>query len=324
MPSPVSIYRWDDVGAPQLSVNGKPTEIINVLKKVLVEGYGTKDPLGWTVAFENVGARKIAFRNATDNGGSGGYYQVWSSNGSDTNNMKMYHKVGKGMTALDGFVQPGNQQAFSCRAETLNWIIVGCDRAFWVILSNNVVPTCDISSYEEPAWFVGDLETTLPNDTGQFVMIQNLQIAHTNNTSEPNWTTYFSYNLSSTEIASAQPFKMYDANGNLKFPTTPYKLACLINSPIPFTTGTPVVSKQFHQVGILNPADETDFYGKKLTISETRNLFRGFVTGLYRSNVSAYSDQLYPFLLTISGVEFLLIRGYGSSINWIKVGNWYE
>ena len=48
MASPVTIYRWDDVGAPQI-VDGKPSEYMNMLKKCLVEGYGSKASLGWTV-----------------------------------------------------------------------------------------------------------------------------------------------------------------------------------------------------------------------------------------------------------------------------------
>ena len=77
---PVTVYRYTDPGAPQVN-NGTPSEWINVLKKVLVEGYGTKVGLGWTVEFENAAAFKIAFRNKVADGGSGGYVQ-FSSNGA--------------------------------------------------------------------------------------------------------------------------------------------------------------------------------------------------------------------------------------------------
>jgi hypothetical protein len=53
------LYTWEDIGAPVLtpSLGG----IINVLKKVLVEGYGDKAGLGWEIVFEQ--AEKIVFRN---------------------------------------------------------------------------------------------------------------------------------------------------------------------------------------------------------------------------------------------------------------------
>lgn len=91
---PVTVYRWDDDGAPQIT-NRTPSEMVDVLKKVLVTGYGTKASLGWNIAFEDVGTQKIAFRNNTTLG-SGGYVQFWCPEGTNLTNSRFsygLHKV---------------------------------------------------------------------------------------------------------------------------------------------------------------------------------------------------------------------------------------
>ena len=70
MAQAVTVYRWDDPGAPQI-VDGRPSEFINVFKKCLVEGYGDKQPLGWQVQLEEA-INKISFINDVTAGGSGG------------------------------------------------------------------------------------------------------------------------------------------------------------------------------------------------------------------------------------------------------------
>ena len=45
------LYTWQDSGAPVLTPY--KGSIVNVLKKVLVEGYGDKSGLGWEIIFES-------------------------------------------------------------------------------------------------------------------------------------------------------------------------------------------------------------------------------------------------------------------------------
>lgn len=51
----------DDASAPILSGNASGALIL-VLKAVLVDGYGTTDPLGWEVAFEDIVNNICVFR----------------------------------------------------------------------------------------------------------------------------------------------------------------------------------------------------------------------------------------------------------------------
>lgn len=62
------LYLYSDTDAPLLS--GTRGSLINLLKKCLVTGYGSKPPAGWTMEFANVGETIAAFRNnpVTGNG----------------------------------------------------------------------------------------------------------------------------------------------------------------------------------------------------------------------------------------------------------------
>ena len=77
MPQAVTTYRWDDAGAPQLT-GRTPAEIIDVIYKCAVTGYGEKSPLGWTRPFYDAANQAAAFRNNVAAGGSGGYVKISS------------------------------------------------------------------------------------------------------------------------------------------------------------------------------------------------------------------------------------------------------
>ena len=69
----VTVYKWDDVGAPQITT-GSPTEYMNVLIKCLVEGYGTKQPVGWEVLENQASTPFLALHNNIQAGASGGKF----------------------------------------------------------------------------------------------------------------------------------------------------------------------------------------------------------------------------------------------------------
>ena len=79
MAQAVTICRHTDEGAPQI-VEGRPSEYYDVFKKCLVEGFGNKSPLGWTITEEHTDSPFIAFQNDINNGGSGGYFTITAAN----------------------------------------------------------------------------------------------------------------------------------------------------------------------------------------------------------------------------------------------------
>ena len=59
----VTLYKYDDVGAPQLT--GEVGKVISVLDACLVNGYGSKSPAGWTKPFS--GTNKAVYRPPAGN-----------------------------------------------------------------------------------------------------------------------------------------------------------------------------------------------------------------------------------------------------------------
>lgn len=51
---PVKVYKWDDAGAPQLDKTAGC--VATIFKACLAIGYGTKEPAGWTMPFEDTAA----------------------------------------------------------------------------------------------------------------------------------------------------------------------------------------------------------------------------------------------------------------------------
>lgn len=57
---PVKVYKWDDVGAPQLDKTAGC--MMTIFKACLVTGYGTKESAGWTMPFESTSTGAKVFR----------------------------------------------------------------------------------------------------------------------------------------------------------------------------------------------------------------------------------------------------------------------
>jgi hypothetical protein len=68
-----TVYKSTDDNAPVL--NGIAGSLINLLRKVLVDGFGTKAGAGWTLEFLNTAETIAVFRNDSVSG-FGRYFRV--------------------------------------------------------------------------------------------------------------------------------------------------------------------------------------------------------------------------------------------------------
>lgn len=97
------IYESTDAGAPILT--GQVGSLISLLKTVLVGtsgvAYGSKAAAGWTVAFEDVVLRKIAFRNSMAAGGTGCYLRIDDNGGLSQGAREASVRVFQSMTTVD-------------------------------------------------------------------------------------------------------------------------------------------------------------------------------------------------------------------------------
>ncbi|MFV0597985.1 hypothetical protein [Shewanella sp.] len=314
MSLPVTVYRWDDAGAPQLT-NGKPSEIIAILKKCLVEGYGTKAGAGWSVAFENAAAFKIAFRNSTTEA-SGGFVQFWSVDGTDANSGNMRFRGAKSMTALDTFIDAQYQMQFSISTVVDYWVLIATSAGFW-FLSTSTLTNPNPSTNAKGLFFVGDFDAFTANDPGRFVNIMN---GVTSDMTSYSWSLSFEIAISgSTTIC-----KVYDADGSANFAN--YKMDPRYNVGTQTIAGVPTGDRVFFQPLIISTVanvDANDRLGVINTNSIIQPYIRGKVPGLLHSPSTGYSDQPWPVIESINGQQHMLMPGYRFGRTWINLETWY-
>ena len=216
MAQAVTVFRHDDTGAPQLSADRKPSEILAILQACLVDGYGTKTALGWTKEFEDAASFKVAYRNNVTAGGTGGYVQFWSIDGTDGNGKLVNARSALGMTGIDVFVKPSHKTATQAtNAGWTGWTLIGTPTAFYFIITTPAGPMGKRRNINENVIFCGDIKPYIPNDASAFIAtgtpIQNGDFTPTalgsyNNIFATLWRTQRSF-------AATQPLLMYGADG---------------------------------------------------------------------------------------------------------------
>ena len=143
---PVTVYRSTDEGAPQLSAAAGSLK--TVLKACLTNGYGTKQPLGWDMQYENGHAAcwRSKHNRATgavlslDDKGGYGLMQVFQTASSATAGDKPLIRHNSGYDKFSYF----------SRAADNAWVLVGHARGFVLILptgKNALVPFLIFGDY---------------------------------------------------------------------------------------------------------------------------------------------------------------------------------
>lgn len=315
---PVTVYRYTDPGAPQVN-NGTPSEWINVLKKVLVEGYGTKIGLGWTVEFENAAAFKIAFRNKVADGGSGGYVQFSSNGAVNTVNATLLVKCAASMTALDVFIKPLFQRGiFTTSASThKGWEIIGTSRGFYLIIHCHIENQIAVSSSgrSSAVYFIGDIQSYTANDAGIFSFA-----SATNTASEL-------LNSSSLNEGDTVYCQMNAADGE----NANYFYSC--KKPHFGINGYASIDGNAEQRGIDHIMSPIQFTGVATALdskgvaqmnSKSIPYCRGTLPGYHLSTFAGYRTETWPKEITQNGVKWVLMRGWFYTGQWINAGTWYD
>ncbi|MEI8602276.1 hypothetical protein P4S55_16225 [Shewanella sp. PP-Sp27a-2] len=138
----------------------------------MVEGYGSKSPLGWTLEFENIGVYSAAFRNSIIDGGSGGYVKFYSIDGNNVASKTMMMKCALSMTSIDTFIKPLWARALISSSSTKGWEIIGTSRGFYLILhyTTNLLNGLQGYGFDTQVYFIGDIESSVVNDACNFTI----------------------------------------------------------------------------------------------------------------------------------------------------------
>jgi hypothetical protein len=168
----VQVYRYDDASAPTLT--GQAGSLVGLLDACLVNGYGTKDPAGWDIAY--TATNKRAYRAAT---GNRHYLRVDNaSNGSRVRGFQSMSDVDTGSDPFPNNTQINNggywYSSNSTNDNARAWMIVANEKTFWLYICTSSTSTSTVFQSQNPGhvlYFWGEIEKVLSSDSKNTAII---------------------------------------------------------------------------------------------------------------------------------------------------------
>lgn len=329
---PVTVYRWDDPGAPQFT-DGRISNFFNILQKCLVEGYGDKDPLGWTRSYYDPVNFKAAWRNNVDAGGSGGSCYFYSNTNTDVNATSIRNTSCKSITDTGVITGQGRLTNLIAAANTIGWVLIGTKVGFYFYTFSTAQPLVRLSSSSSAAtrisFYTGDILSVVPNDAGRFVMVSapNSSGDQTGN----NLSTMNIGAMSNSFQMSSGGIRVYDADNFNSFIdygyTTLTQLQAANNdvtSAYPINPVNPVYISPV-LISVNNYLSGTDRLGVMRGLSLISPGIRGCFPGLFFTAYPFGPNENLPYKIikgvkeyyllpsvSITGASYFLIQSNGS------------
>ncbi len=314
---PVTVYRYTDEGAPQL-VNSTPSEWINILKKVLVEGYGDKAPLGWTIEFENIGTYKIVFRNSLSAGGTGGYFQFSSGTGANTTAAHCRIKTALSMTGIDVFIKAAGARMLQLSSSAKGWEIIGTSRGFYLIQHRTTLTVMQTGSVSyQSCFFIGDLASFYGNDQSIFTTASG-DSSSGDTSSMPASSTIGWSTTNHADIYALDGSNFKQLHTMTMAFTMTTSTAFILDAEaanIQHIMVTPVFAIGY------NTADANGTLGNDSTMMPN---YRAYMPGYVISSFMGYINNNWPVDREMNGVRHTLLRGALANRMWINTEVWYD
>ncbi|WP_137225397.1 hypothetical protein [Shewanella sp. MEBiC00475] len=327
---PVTVYKSTDVGSPQVA-SGKPSEILNVLQKCLVDGYGSKASLGWLLLDRDDSLNRIAFKNDVSKGASGNCFIVKSYNGTDANNNSLWLQSAKSFISLDSLDGLGYMNTMTPPPSTTVWTLIGTEHAFILLVGKATSKMGGWVQFNESGFFAGDYTPLVSSDAGRFILFSDrltaLSSTTTGKTSQA-WPNYFG-NLTYSQ-SQVDCLQIYDAD-NINNPNS-YTImidnSISISSVTEEATTSPTMdvyspliirlfAKSVHSAG-------SDRVGSPWKLSEISPVMRGIVPGIINRYFGRNGNDDYPYPeVTINGQQHMMLRcGGGGCNSFINLEEW--
>jgi hypothetical protein len=304
---PVTVYRSTDVGAPIVRPQ-RPSDWIAILKACLVDGYGSKASLGWSLEFE--GTYTAAFKNKVSDGGSGCVVRIADSTGNNPSNGDFDVTIARSMSDINTYIdkiQSRRFRTYNNISGVKGWTIIGTSRGFWMISVNSNTGTLDtLQTYFLHNVFFGDIESFIPNDTSPFGMLSGIStVGDSTNTGSGTMIgsgdSMYMTHLSADGTSGKVEYSYLYGNKN-----TTSDGGDINNVNVPAILTKPLLAGV---AGNGNPSF---------------NLCRGKIPGLHELQHAGCKSVTYPIIRTFDGVDYEAIVGSKTPIFWIKIsGGWY-
>lgn len=319
MSLPVTVFSSDDAGAPQI-VSRKPSEFIDILKKCLVYGYGTKNSLGWSIVDEDAVNYKVAFSNDYSNGGSAGVSVFYSNDGLDNTGGYIRFTSASAFTDFNTMLRQGYIGSFILTHT--KWILIGTAKAFYFFCysASSFVSSGSLHT----AFFIGDYESFFNNDAHTFIHVGSSLYYDTTSQDSKNTLNY----TMAVQRKSQNVAKIWDTDGGGS--GLYYSLVSGFgdNSGYSSITEEPseisLISQMHLVLNISNTsvaADRTGIVYQNSALSPAR---RGFLPGLITSSQGGFKGALWPLYRSINGQQHMIIQNDANngSMCWLNTEEW--
>lgn len=295
---PVTVYRSTDAGAPVQRIT-KPSDVIDILKACLVNGYGTMVGAGWNLVFEDASANKAVFSNSLVAGGSGGAVQVEPHSGSNAVGATVRFTAANQITALDSYINKCGFRGFttnfsSSGKPSKGWTVIATARSFYIIVESpetKLQENFDTNGYAAVI-FIGDIESYIPNDPGIFSIATGHQSVGDAFINDYNNATFFCG-------GSKSAVQLFATDGATD--SAGYRMSCDYSSDWlyfapstefdPAVTNTPI---DLQRAPLLNAGTPT----------ASLPLCRGFIPGLFVTHIRAFFKIELPIIRTLGGDKY--------------------
>lgn len=317
-----TLYKWDDAGAPQV-VDGRPSEYINVIKKCLVDGYGTKAPAGWSVAEEDVANTYLALRNDEAAGGSGGVFEIKMVTNDDAGaafDVTSYCDYVSNAQKNRGYATSRYDRHSTSISMLKNWIVIATKTAFiiWVCQDSRLTSN-SFGTNKHISFFAGDFTSYINNDPATFIC----WAGGVNGSTAQGWNSNFAAHLQCNSPASAS-VRVYALDGTAE---TEGHSATSIIGPLMQSQDSAiaydepeitVLSEIYILAGAANSI--TDAYLNSVSFPRVR----GTLPGVVCAQQAGFYNQPMPYFKTINGqLHFQLPNPHTyRSLIWINCEQW--
>ncbi|AUR86180.1 hypothetical protein NVP1083O_34 [Vibrio phage 1.083.O._10N.286.52.B9] len=320
MTSPVTVYRHTDDGAPQL--DNTMTGFYNVLRKCLVEGYGDKEPLGWTIPFEDTDAYKMVIHAPKGNSGFGGYCQLAPYSAGSNTSPSVMLIPDTYMSGVDEYTNPQKKRTIPINYSLCNgWVIIGTDRGFyWQRLYTDQV-NHKIQWQYCGALFVGDIDSNYQADVGCFTALYSASTADDTSASAGEGVnnikdTYYAGFLMDTDGAGTATGIVVKESG------TAYQYVAESLLITPDTEPLTFVFREI-EVGFVG-TNLYDRNGVSVMFSDLKPYHRGVIAGMLTANITMCGDVAYPYITNINGSDYFPLCMTSGAAVWINIESWYN
>ncbi len=257
-----TIYRWDDPGAPVL--DGTRGKLLALLDAVLVNGYGSKPSLGWSIAF--TATNKRVYRSL----GNAFFYRLDAAVSVSVNfiDLSGFELMSDVDTGTGRFPATGTLEKI-CASSTGDttvrpWCVIGDSMGFYLIIWWNTTVSPVGNKNNAIIYYCGDYQSIIPGDAYNSAVIGGY-------ISENFYAyNYFFHLLDTYSVEFWSPRKSTGVAGAVNFAFMPgsgygcqYHMGSSVDTVLPY------------------PFNGQLLFSRPMINEGTRNTPRGFMPGLY-------------------------------------------